>query len=166
MDVRFDRLAGGRRIFGWRSRRRIGGDGARHQPCTAQSSLESRFRQPRLHRRGLHALPQRCGARPMITKPFRRVREKWCGVLAGKTDAGHQRDGQRHRIRPRGLISSAATSAHLARRRGPRIRHRRHNKGIISTEIAPFGGINALAKLPQIPAETTIQAAAAPISRV
>ncbi len=23
----------------------------------------------------------------MITKPFRRVREKWYGVLAGKTDA-------------------------------------------------------------------------------
>jgi hypothetical protein len=93
-NVRFDRLAGGRRIFGWRSRRRIGGHGARHQPGTAQGSVESRFRQPRLHRRGLHALPQRCGARPMITKPFRRVREKWCGVLAGKTDAGHQRGGQ------------------------------------------------------------------------
>src|SRR6202011_6264372 len=58
-------------------------DGARHQPCTAQGSLKSRFRQPRLHRRGLHALPQRCGARPMITRLFRRVRAKWYAVLAG-----------------------------------------------------------------------------------
>jgi len=42
-----------------------------------KAALKSRFRQPRLHRRGLHALPQRCGAGPMIAKPFRGIREKW-----------------------------------------------------------------------------------------
>jgi hypothetical protein len=33
------------------------------------------------------------------------------------------------------------TTPHLEGRGGARIRHRRHQEGIISTEIAPFGGM-------------------------
>jgi succinate-semialdehyde dehydrogenase/glutarate-semialdehyde dehydrogenase len=51
------------------------------------------------------------------------------------------KDGQRHRIRPRRLFLLLRHRPHLARRRGPRYGIVGINEGIISTEIAPFGGM-------------------------
>ena len=48
---------------------------------------------------------------------------------------------QRHRVRPCRLLLQPRHRPDLARRRSAGIRHRRHQRGLISTEVAPFGGV-------------------------
>jgi succinate-semialdehyde dehydrogenase/glutarate-semialdehyde dehydrogenase len=54
-------------------------------------------------------------------------------------------DGQRHRIRPRLLFLQPRHRPHLARRRALEYGIVGINEGIISTEIAPIGGIRKAA---------------------